>query len=143
MNGIYNKKGMRFKMEDIIKIIGLSLITLVLIIIVKQYRPEFAIYISIIAGILITFFSLDKISEIVNLLKQICNKSGVNSQFLGILLKMTGIAILSEFAISICKDAGEAAISSKVELGSKAIIISMSIPIIYNLLEVVLKFLPN
>ena len=143
MNGIYNKKGMRFKMEDIIKIIGLSLITLVLIIIVKQYRPEFAIYISIIAGILITFFSLDKISEIVNLLKQICNKSGVNSQFLGILLKMTGITILSEFAISICKDAGEAAISSKVELGSKAIIISMSIPIIYNLLEVVLKFLPN
>ena len=56
---------------------------------------------------------------------------------------MTGIAFLSEFAISICKDAGESAIASKVELGSKALIISMSIPIIYNLLEVILKILPD
>lgn len=130
-------------MEDIIKIVGLGLITLVLIIIVKQYRPEFAIYISIIAGVLITIFSLDKISEIINLLSQICNKSGINNNFLKIILKMTGIALLAEFAISICKDAGEEAISSKVELGSKAIILSMSIPIIYNLLELILKFLPN
>lgn len=56
---------------------------------------------------------------------------------------MTGIAFLAEFAISICKDSGEGAIASKVELGSKAIIISMSIPIIYNLLEVILKILPS
>lgn len=130
-------------MEDIIKIVGIGLITLVIIIIIKQYRPEFAIYISIISGILIILLSLDKISKIINLLENICNKSGVNSNFLGILLKMTGIAFLAEFAISICKDAGEGSIASKVELGSKAIIISMSIPIIYNLLEVILKFLPG
>ena len=130
-------------MEDIIKIVGISLITLILIIIIKQYRPEFAIYISILAGICIIVLSLDKISNIINLLQQICNKSRVNSKFLEILLKMTGIAFLAEFAISICKDAGEGSIASKVELGSKAIIISMSIPIIYNLLEVILKFLPS
>lgn len=130
-------------MEDIIKIVGIGLITLILIIIIKQYRPEFAIYISILAGIGIILLSLDKISNIINLLQQICNKSGVNSKFLEILLKMTGIAFLAEFAISICKDAGEGSIASKVELGSKAIIISMSIPIIYNLLEVILKILPH
>ena len=129
-------------MEDIIKIVGIGLITLVLIIIIKQYRPEFAIYISILAGIFIILLSLDKISNIINLLQQICNKSGVNGKFLEILLKMTGIAFLAEFAISICKDAGEGSIASKIELGSKAIIISMSIPIIYNLLEVILKILP-
>ena len=129
-------------MEDVIKIVGIGLITLVLIIIIKQYRPEFAIYISILAGICIILLSLNKISNIINLLQQICNKSGVNSKFLEILLKMTGIAFLAEFAISICKDAGEGSIASKIELGSKAIIISMSIPIIYNLLEVILKILP-
>ena len=130
-------------MDEIIKIVGIGLIALVLIIIVKQYRPEFALYISLIAGILILYLAIDNLQSVINLLKQICQKSGVNSKFLGILLKMTGIAFLAEFAISICKDAGEAAIASKVELGSKAIIISMSIPIIYNLLEVILKILPN
>ena len=126
-------------MEEIIKIIGIGLIGLILIIIIKQYRPEFAIYISLITGALILY----ELTNVINLLKQICDKSGVNSKFLMILIKMTGIAFLAEFAISICKDAGEGAIASKVELGSKAIIISMSIPIIYNLLEVILKILPN
>ena len=129
-------------MEEVIKIIGIGLIALILIIIIKQYRPEFALYISLVAGALILYFALDEIKNIIELLKQICEKSGINSKFLSILIKMTGIAFLSEFAISICKDAGECAIASKVELGSKAIIISMSVPIIYNLLEVILKILP-
>lgn len=130
-------------MEEVIKIIGIGIIGLILIIVIKQYRAEFAIYISLITGALILLMALDEISSIINLLKNICNKSGVNTGFLAILIKMTGIAFLSEFAISICKDAGESAIASKVELGSKALIISMSIPIIYNLLEVILKILPD
>lgn len=129
-------------MEEIIKIIGIGLIALILIIIIKQYRPEFALYISLIAGVFILYFALDEIKNVIELLKQICEKSGVNSKFLSILIKMTGIAFLAEFAISICKDSGEGAIASKIELGSKAIIISMSVPIIYNLLEVILKILP-
>lgn len=136
-----NFKG--FFMEDIIKIVGIGLVSLILIIIIKQYRPEFALYISLIAGAIILYLALDKISNVINLLRQICDKSGINSKFLALLIKMTGIAYLAEFAISICKDSGESAIASKVELGSKAIIISMSIPIIYNLLEVILKILPN
>lgn len=49
---------------------------------------------------------------------------------------------MSEFAVSICKDSGESAIASKIELGSKIIIVSMSVPIITSLLELVLKVLP-
>ena len=41
-------------MEEIIKIIGIGLVALVIIIILKQYKPEYAIYVSIIAGILIS-----------------------------------------------------------------------------------------
>lgn len=129
-------------MDEIIKIIGIGLAALILIIIIKQYRPEFAIYISLLAGALILYMALDHIGEVINLLKQICNKSGINNKFLGLLLKMTGIAFLTEFAINICKDSGEGALASKIEIGSKALVVSMSIPIIYNLLEVILKLMP-
>ena len=129
-------------MDETIKIIGIGLLALTLIIIIKQYRPEFALYISLIAGTFILILAMDKFTNIINLLKQICNESGLNTKFLGILLKMTGIAFLAEFAISICKDAGETSLANKVELGSKAIVISMSIPIIHNLLEVILNLMP-
>lgn len=127
---------------DIIKIIGIGLISLILIIIIKQYRPEFTIYISIIAGALIIVLSLDKLTGIINILTTLSNKTGINSQYLGILLKITGIAILTEFAVSICNDAGESAIATKIDLGGKVIIISISIPIIVALLELIVKILP-
>ena len=127
---------------EIIKIIGIALTALIIIILLKQYKPEFVIYVSLIAGALILFLVVDELSGIVSLIQSIADKASINSQFLSILLKITGIAFLSEFAVSICKDSGETAIASKVELGSKIIIISMSIPIISTLLEVILKILP-
>ena len=128
-------------MDLVIKIIGVGLISLIVIIILKQYKPEFAIYVSIIAGIIILYMIIDKLGNIISLLQNISDKSGVNSEFLGLLLKITGIAFLTEFAINICKDAGEGAIASKIEIGSKVVIVSMSVPIISSLLEVILKLL--
>ena len=129
-------------MEEIIKIIGIGLIALVIIIILKQYRPEFAIYISLLTGVLILLLVMDKLTGIINLLQSMANKTSINSTFLMLLIKITGIAFLSEFAVSICKDSGEAAIASKIEIGTKIIIISMSIPIISSLLEIIVKVLP-
>ena len=128
-------------MEDIIKIIAVGLIAVIIVIIIKQYKPEFAIYVSIITGAIILYMIFGKLQGIINLLQNISSKVGVNSQFLSLLLKITGIAFLAEFAINICKDAGEGAIASKIEIGSKVIIVSMSIPIISSLLDVILKLL--
>ena len=46
---------------DIVKIIGIGIISLIIIILIKQYKPEFAIYVSIIAGVLILFLVMDKL----------------------------------------------------------------------------------
>lgn len=127
---------------EIIKIIGIALIALIIIIMLKQYRPEYAIFISILTGTLILLLVMDRLTGIINLIQSIQNKFSINTEFIALLIKITGIVFLSEFAVSICKDSGEAAIASKVELGSKIIIISMSIPIISSLLEIILKILP-
>ena len=127
---------------EVIKIIGIGLIALVIIILLKQYKPEFAMYISLLTGVLILLLVADELLGIINLLQSFADKVSINSTFLILLIKITGIAFLSEFAVSICKDSGEAAIASKIEIGTKIIIISMSIPIISSLLEIILSVLP-
>ena len=129
-------------MTDVIKIIGIGVLALIIIVILKQYKPEFAIYVSMIAGVLILVLAIQKLTGIINLLQSLANKTYINKSFLSILLKITGIAFITEFAVSICSDAGEKAIASKIEIGSKVIIIAMSIPIITSLLELVIEILP-
>ena len=127
---------------DIIKILGIGLISLILIIVIKQYKPEFSVYISLMVGVIIILMVVNKLTGIINLLTALSDKASINKEFLEILLKITGIAILTEFAVSICKDLGESSIANKVDLGGKIIIISISIPIISSLLENVIEILP-
>lgn len=94
-------------MADVIKIIGIGLLALIIIVILKQYKPEFAIYVSMIAGVLILVLAIQKLTGIINLLQSLANKTYINKSFLSILLKITGIAFITEFAVSICSDAGE------------------------------------
>ena len=127
---------------DIIKIIGVGLIALIIIIILKQYRPEFVIYVSIIAGVIILILIMDKVSAIIDLLTSLSNKTVLNNEFLVLLIKITGIAFLTAFCVSICKDAGETAIANNRASGGKVLSIYLSIPIIASLLETIIKILP-
>lgn len=127
---------------DIIKIIGVGFIALIITIILKEYRKEYAIYVVIICGVIILLYSLDTITAIVNFIRDISKNRSFNTEFISCLLKITGISILTEYAVSICKDSGESSIASKIDFGGKILVISMSIPIIGTTLESLIKILP-
>ena len=127
---------------DIVQVVGVGLIALVIIMTLKQNKPEFVIYVELIAGVIILSLCFDKITAVINYVYEISSKIKLSNRFIGIMLKITGVAILAEFATSICIDAGEKAIASKIEIASKVIIVTISIPIISSLLEIVLKVLP-
>lgn len=127
---------------DLIKIIGIGFITVILTIILKEYKKDFAIYTILIGGALILYFSFETLIDVVNFLKDLSSKGKIDNSFISLLLKITGISILSEFAVSICKDCGEASIASKIDLGGKILVISLSIPVIGNALEQLLSLLP-
>jgi len=58
------------------------------------------------------------------------------------ILKIIGIAYIAEFGAEVCKDAGEGAIASKIELAGKVIIIVLAAPIITSLLDLIVEIMP-
>lgn len=126
---------------DIVKVIGIAFLTLIFTIILKQYRKDFAIYVVIIGGALILLSSIDTLKNIIDFINNLSERGSISSDFIKLLIKITCISILSEFAISICKDSGETAIASKIDLGGKIIVISMSVPVISTMLNGLLELL--
>jgi len=100
-----------------------------------NYQTKFAIYGDY------SKYTSKQLKDFIYLINKLTQRINVNQNFVGILLKITGIAILTEFAVSICNDSGETSIASKIDLGGKIIILSMSVPIITSLLEVLLYLL--
>ncbi len=120
---------------DVFKIIGVGFISTIIAVILKEYKKEYVIYVSIIAGVIIISMSMNFLGQIIHTLTNLSEKLGTNSNFIILLLKITGISILLEFAISICQDSGESAIATKIDLGGKILILGMSIPVITKLVD--------
>ena len=119
---------------DIFKIVGIGFLTLIITMVLKECKKEYAIYSSLIGGAIILFVSMDTLKTIIDFIEDL-SIQGYNYEFMKLLLKVTGIAILTEYAVNICKDTGENSIANKIDFGAKIVIISLSIPVISTSLE--------
>ncbi len=127
---------------EIIPIVGVAITATVLLIVLRQSRPEFALILSILVGTLIFLSALPKIVMVVNTMNSIANRVELGSLQLGMLLKIVGVAYVTEFGAQICRDANESAIAGKVELAGKVIIMVLAVPIVLVILDTVLGLLP-
>ncbi len=122
---------------DMIKILGVGMTAAMLAVLVKGYKPELAMQISLAAAALIFIMAVPYLRSTVAMFRDIAAQVGIDSRFIGIVVKIIGIAYLAQFGAELCKDAGEGAVASKIELAGKLIIMTMSMPIMYKLLALV------
>lgn len=127
---------------EILQIVGIGIVAAILSLTIKQEKPQLSILISITAGILIFFMIAEKLPYIVAVLNDIAKKTQMDTMFISILLKIIGIAYITEFSAQICKDMGENSIASKIELGGKVIIMVLGLPILTALTETIFQILP-
>ena len=127
---------------EIFNIVILGLVVTILIVIVRQYRPEYALQLSIITGVMILAMMLGKINSIVTVMKQLADRANINLLYMETVMKIIGIAYIAEFGAQICRDAGEGAIAGKIEFAAKVIVMVLAIPIIVAVFDTLLKIMP-
>lgn len=127
---------------EIWQIVGLALIVTVFGAVLKQIRPEIALQLSILAGATIFILILSKVRVIVDLLQNLADQANISSYYLLIILKIVGVAYLAEFGAQICRDAGESALATKIELAAKVGVIILAIPIIVAITESLVRLVP-
>lgn len=124
------------------QIVGLALVAAVLLMVVRQQRPELGLLLSLAAGVLIFLLVLGKISGVVALLEELATAARVDRLYLTTLLKIIGVSYIAEFGAQVCRDAGEQAVASRVELAAKVLIVVLAMPIVVAVLESVMRLLP-
>ncbi len=107
----------------------------------KSQKAEYAVFLSLGVCVLVLICSVDRLSYIVDLISDLMELITIDDAYLILLLKLIGIAYITEFAASLCKEAGFAAIAGQVELFGKLTMVFMSIPVAFSVLEVVREFL--
>ena len=127
---------------EIFQIIGLGIVASAIIVLLRVQKPEMAVQVSIVAGIVIFMLLSGKLSAVIELLESYTQKAGIDMIHMTTMLKIIGIAYITEFGAEVCRDAGESSIASKIELAGKVTIVALAVPIITSLLELIIKIMP-
>jgi stage III sporulation protein AD len=120
----------------IFKIVGLSLAAVTVVLVLRAYRPELAVQAAVAAGVVLLLIAVTELSGVMAMIDQIVAKYGLNSEHIKVVIKVIGIAYLAQFAAQTCRDAGEGAIASKVELVGRVLIVTVAVPVVISILDV-------
>lgn len=126
---------------NIISITGIVIIACILCITIKPYQPAFAISISILTGIYIVVNALEPVYNLINSLKSIISSASINSNIYGPVIKILGISIVINIGSAVCKDCGEHALSTKLELIGSICALILCFPLIDNLIILISNIL--
>jgi stage III sporulation protein AD len=127
---------------SIMQVVAIAVVGVVLILVIRQEKPELAVQISLAAGLIIFALVIWKLIEILDTLERLAVRADLNMVFLGTLLRILGIAYIAEFGTQVCKDAGESALAFKVSMAGKVMILILAVPIISTILDTVSRLLP-
>lgn len=125
----------------ILKIVAISIVLTILCLVVKQYKPEYAVIMQIASFCTIAFLLILSLDELIQMIKDIADISEVDIAFLTLLIKALGVAIITQVAMQICNDSNNKTLAFGVELSGKIAILSMCIPMIKAVAQIAIKII--
>jgi len=127
---------------ETLKVLGLCLAVCVLLLTLKnQNRSDLASLTAIAFSAAVLLWILMRLQPLVRQLRELFTGAGLQEETLALAFKVTGIALISEFAAQICRDAGEGALAQKAALAGKLSILALAVPLIMTLCTSALELL--
>ena len=126
---------------DIVRISLLGLGGVMLGIILKGTKPEYAGFVTMGVGILILTLAVGKLEYLFESVKKLKESLSMETEYFSALIKMLGIADVGQFSAGICRDAGYQATGAQIELFCKLSIMVLSMPVLLALLDTIQEFL--
>ena len=128
---------------DVFGICGIAVVTAVLAVTVKQFKPELALQIGIAGGAMLLIAAAAELSGIAETAMGVLNEGGIDKGTAAEFLKIAGIACITQIAAELCRDAGEGALACKTELCGKVMVIGCALPAVVKLLKILLGLLAS
>lgn len=118
-----------------IAVLGISIIFLTMM--AGSIKREYAIAVTVGAATLLALYGVSSLESIIERIAELQESIGVGEEYLTILLKMVGIAYLTQLVVSICRDAGNGAVAGQINMLGKISMLLVSFPVLEALLKTV------
>lgn len=120
---------------DVFKITAAGVTGALLAVMLKPYKKELAMVVSIATGLVIVSMTLPYMKTLFDTFGALSDRTGIRSDYFMLIVKVTGIAYAAQFAGGLCRDAGESALALKIETAAKVGVMILTLPVLGEFLE--------
>lgn len=128
---------------DVLKLCGFGLLAVMLCVIVRQLKPESAVFVNIAAGAMLLAAAVKMLSPSVKAISELADSAGISGEFAEVLIKALAISYIAALSADCARDAGEAALSAKLELAGRVSIAALSLPVFTSLAGLITSMINN
>ena len=123
--------------ELLVTAVGVLLCGGLLSAVLRTQRPELAVCLSLLAGVLVMGMLLRQVSPLVAALRRMTALGRVGENHLGVVLRGAGICLVTQLAADTCRDAGDSALAGKAELTGRMLLLLLAVPLYEEILSLV------
>ena len=113
-----------------LKIAGIVLTGLIVYALLRQYKPELAVFSGLGAAAVLVFAVGDELRETLGFFDSLFSTGGASSLYVSVLIRVLGITFITQVLSDMCRDSGDSAAATKLEFAGKIIITAVSLPVI-------------
>ena len=123
--------------REIIRIAILGVIAAIFVVVITEKKPEMGMMLGLIFGVAALMIAFGKAGTIVKTLEDTISSSGIDAKLLVPVLKITGMAYITQFSVDVCKDVGQNSIAGKIETVGKIMMLVVAVPIVTSLIHII------
>lgn len=124
-------------MIHMVAIAGAAVVAAVLAVMLRRYHAEYGMLLSLAVGVFLLMALLNVLPQALGQVSDLLRAATLPGEYAVILFKALGICWLAQFAADSCRDAGESALASKVELAGKTAVLLTTLPLFSAVAELV------
>ena len=118
---------------NLIWVVGVAFVGISGFLLLRQYVPQTAQFLSFAAVLLLLAALLPHLEEIVSAIGTLGQQAGIEESSLGLVLRGIGIGLVTRVASGVCIDCGQRSLGETVDYCGQIAVVSLAVPMILEL----------
>ena len=120
---------------EMVRVLGIGVVGTLLSVTLARHNGGYGMLTGLATGCLLLMMLLGQTEELEISLRELAGVGGLSSDYMGRVVRILGLACITEAGSRICRDGGQGNIALKVELCGRAMILCAALPAVREALR--------
>lgn len=128
---------------DVILICSLAVCAVIISKLFEKGNSDMKFLLTISVVVMLSIRAVAEMSGVFDAVSELVDKTEFSGEYIKIMFKALGICLVCRISTDCCKDAGESAIASQIELLCRVSLILISLPLYSSVIEIIVTLIGN